>query len=102
MDVRQAAPPAVLTARAGGRAAGRDERTQRLAVSRTARDAVRPDLEEVFRRDYPLVVGVAARVLGTRDQAEDVAQEVFLSFGRSCVPAGEARAGSASPPHTPL
>ncbi|MGY1718372.1 sigma-70 family RNA polymerase sigma factor [Blastococcus sp. SYSU DS0552] len=54
------------------------------------RGAVRPDLEEVFRRDYQRVVGVAARVLGSRDQAEDVAQEVFLSFGRSSVPAAEA------------
>ncbi|MGY1770500.1 sigma-70 family RNA polymerase sigma factor [Blastococcus sp. SYSU D00813] len=51
---------------------------------------VRPDLEQVFRSDYPRVVGVAARVLGSRDQAEDVAQEVFLAFGRSSVPAGEA------------
>ncbi|WP_232796817.1 sigma-70 family RNA polymerase sigma factor [Blastococcus atacamensis] len=51
---------------------------------------VRPDLEEVFRREYARVVGVAARVLGSRDEAEDVAQEVFLSFGRTAVPAGEA------------
>ncbi|MGY1803774.1 RNA polymerase sigma factor [Blastococcus sp. SYSU D00922] len=51
---------------------------------------VRTDLEQVFREHYPRVVGVAARVLGSRDQAEDVAQEVFLSFGRSAVPAGEA------------
>src|SRR5687767_12884435 len=54
------------------------------------RAEVRPDLEAVFRSDYPRVVAVAARVLGSRDQAEDVAQEVFLSFGRSPVPAGEA------------
>ena len=52
---------------------------------------MRVDLEPVFRRDYQMVVGVAARVLGSRDQAEDVAQEVFLSFGRSAVPASEAR-----------
>ncbi|MGY1747133.1 sigma-70 family RNA polymerase sigma factor [Blastococcus sp. SYSU D00695] len=51
---------------------------------------VRPDLEAVFRRDYPRVVAVATRVLGSRDEAEDVAQEVFLAFGRSAVPAGEA------------
>jgi RNA polymerase sigma-70 factor (ECF subfamily) len=51
---------------------------------------VRGDLEDVFRRDYARVVSVAARVLGSRDSAEDVAQEVFLSFGRSSVPAGEA------------
>jgi RNA polymerase sigma factor (sigma-70 family) len=44
----------------------------------------------VFRADYPRVVAVAARVLGSRDQAEDVAQEVFLAFGRSSVPAHEA------------
>jgi RNA polymerase sigma-70 factor (ECF subfamily) len=51
---------------------------------------VRGDLAEVFRREYPRVVEVAARVLGSRDSAEDVAQEVFLSFGRSSVPAAEA------------
>ena len=56
-----------------------------------ARSGTRTDLESVFRESYPLVVGVAARVLGSRDQAEDVAQDVFLSFWRSAVPAGEAR-----------
>jgi RNA polymerase sigma factor (sigma-70 family) len=55
-----------------------------------SRGAVRADLEEVFRTAYPRVVAVAARVLGSRDEAEDVAQEVFLAFGRSTVPAGEA------------
>ena len=58
----------------------------------SARDrvAVRADLEQVFRAAYPRVVAVAARVLGSRDEAEDVAQEVFLTFGRSSVPADEA------------
>ena len=51
---------------------------------------VRGDLEQVFRTAYPRVVAVAARVLGSRNEAEDVAQEVFLTFGRSKVPAGEA------------
>ena len=51
---------------------------------------VRSDLEQVFRGHYPRVVAVAARVLGSRDEAEDIAQEVFLSFGRSSVPADEA------------
>ncbi|GGM59552.1 hypothetical protein GCM10007977_071390 [Dactylosporangium sucinum] len=54
------------------------------------REAVRPDLEQVFRGAYPRVVAVAARVLGSRDEAEDVAQEVFLAFGHSTVPANEA------------
>lgn len=56
----------------------------------TGGEVVRADLEQVFRTAYPRVVGVAARVLGSRDEAEDVAQEVFLTFGRSSVPAGEA------------
>ena len=68
-------------------AVGSRERTARVPIS----GAVRADLGEVFRRDYALVVGVAARVLGSQDPAEDVAQEVFLSFGRSSVPADEAR-----------
>ena len=51
---------------------------------------VRADLEQVFRAAYPRVVAVAARVLGSRHEAEDVAQEVFLAFARSSVPAGEA------------
>ena len=70
---------------------GRIERKERVAVSGSGRGAVRVDLDAVFRREYQLVVGVAARVLGSRDQAEDVAQDVFLSFGHSSVPAAEAR-----------
>lgn len=54
------------------------------------RGAVRPDLEQIFRAAYQRVVAVAARVLGSGDEAEDVAQEVFLQFGRSSVPAQEA------------
>ena len=69
----------------------RVERKERVAGSGSGRGAVRVALDAFFRRDYQLVVGVAARVLGSRDQAEDVAQDVFLSFGRSSVPAGEAR-----------
>ena len=64
---------------------------------------VRPDLADVFRRHYQQVVRVAARVLGSQDEAEDVAQEVFLSFGRSAVPAGEARGWlSVAAAHTAL
>ncbi len=80
-----AAPGAVA-----GAAEGQDERKESMAGSGSVRGAVRADLDEIFHRDYQRVVGVAARVLGSRDQAEDVAQDVFLSFGRSSVPAGEA------------
>ena len=74
-----------------GEVTSRTERKGRVANSNPpGRGAVRADLEQVFRTAYPGVVGVAARVLGSRDEAEDVAQEVFLTFGRSSVPAGEA------------
>jgi RNA polymerase sigma factor (sigma-70 family) len=80
-----------------------DGRIARVAESGSTRGAVRADLESVFRRDYELVVGVAARVLGAREQAEDVAQEVFLSFARSAVPAGQARGWlSVAAAHTAL
>jgi RNA polymerase sigma factor (sigma-70 family) len=61
-----------------------------VGVSTPGRETVRADLEQVFRTTYPRVVAVAARVLGSRDEAEDVAQDVFLTFGRSSVPAVEA------------
>ena len=74
-----------------------------MPLRRSVDGAVRPDLAEVFRRDYQQVVRVAARVLGSQDEAEDVAQEVFLSFGRSSVPAAEARGWlSVAAAHTAL
>jgi RNA polymerase sigma-70 factor (ECF subfamily) len=80
----RAAPFAAL------RAAPRHRTERRDAAVPGPRGAVRADLEQVFRADYPRVVAVAARVLGSRDHAEDVAQEVFLAFVRSSVPASEA------------
>ncbi|MCW2714179.1 MAG: polymerase, sigma-24 subunit, subfamily [Frankiales bacterium] len=80
----------VRTARPVAPDADRPGRGERV-VARSGPGHVRADLAEVFRRDYALVVGVAARVLGSRDEAEDVAQEVFLSLGRSSVPTGQAR-----------
>jgi RNA polymerase sigma factor (sigma-70 family) len=83
--------PAVLSADGRGAAAERAERVDDLALAiPPGHGAVRADLEQVFRNAYPQVVSVAARVLGSRGEAEDVAQEVFLAFGRSSVPAGEA------------
>ena len=87
----ETAPAAAPAVSRTGRAAGRAERKGGVAVSTPAGPgAVRADLEQIFRTAYPRVVAVAARVLGSRDEAEDVAQEVFLTFGRSSVPAGEA------------
>jgi RNA polymerase sigma-70 factor (ECF subfamily) len=82
--------PAALSAGGHGAAAERAELMDDLAVAvPPGQGAVRADLEQVFRTAYPRVVAVAARVLGSRGEAEDVAQEVFLAFGRSSVPAGE-------------
>ncbi|HEY7623796.1 MAG TPA: sigma-70 family RNA polymerase sigma factor [Candidatus Limnocylindria bacterium] len=39
--------------------------------------------ERLFRAEYARVVGIAQRVLGDQTEAEDVAQEVFLSFYRA-------------------
>ena len=71
--------------------AERLDREERVGESGSIGGEARADLDEVFRRNYRLVVGVAARVLGARDQAEDVAQEAFLSFARTSVPASQAR-----------
>jgi RNA polymerase sigma factor (sigma-70 family) len=96
-----AAPAAVLTTSGPGpggasgavpgAADGVASGQQHAVASRPGAAALHADLETIFRRDYRQVVGVAARVLGSRDQAEDVAQEVFLALGRSSVPAAEAR-----------
>lgn len=90
-SVPAAALPAALSPHGDGAAARRAERKDGVAVSTPpVRGAVRADLEQVFRATYPRVVAVAARVLGSRDGAEDVAQEAFLTFARSSVPAGDA------------
>jgi RNA polymerase sigma factor (sigma-70 family) len=99
----RAAPAAVLTVTGAGATEEWDGRTRQVRMPRSADDPVRDDLADVFQRDYPLVVGVAARVLGSRDLAEDVAQEVFLSFGRTTVPVSEARGWlSVAAAHTAL
>jgi RNA polymerase sigma factor (sigma-70 family) len=82
---------AVLPSRDDGGATGRAEREGEVTVAAPREPgAVRADLEQVFRAAYPRVVAVAARILGSQHEAEDVAQEVFLTFGRSSVPVGEA------------
>jgi len=71
----------------GVRRAGPDDDMSVGTVPRppTSTGPTRPDLEQVFRAEYARVVSVARRVLGDEHAAEDVAQEVFLSFARSGV-----------------
>ena len=92
-----------MAVRAAVSGSTRANRKEHVAVTASGPSGVRADLEEVFRRDYPFVVAVAARVLGSTDRAEDVAQDVFLSFNRSTVPANEARGWlSVAAAHTAL
>jgi len=44
--------------------------------------ALSPAFEGLFRAEYARVVGIAHRVLADQAEAEDVAQDVFLSFYR--------------------
>lgn len=90
MDLLATGSPAVSAVRLAAALPAGARRGEQAVVVDRERPAVRGDLEMVFRRHYTAVVGVAARVLGSRSEAEDVAQEVFLSFGRCTVPAGQA------------
>ena len=42
-----------------------------------------PAFENLFRTEYARIVGIANRILADQAEAEDVAQEVFLSFYRA-------------------
>lgn len=50
--------------------------------ARSGAAAVPAEFERLFLAEYARVVRIAYRVLGERDAAEDVAQEVFLAFHR--------------------
>jgi RNA polymerase sigma factor (sigma-70 family) len=70
---------------------------QRRAQGVSGRVAlVRGDAEEVFRREYPQLVAIARRVLGSSAQAEDAAQEAFVGFLSSSVPPDRVRGWLAS------
>ena len=47
-------------------------------------------IEAVWRIESARIVGALTRYTGDLELAEDVAQEVYLAFGRSSVPSGEA------------
>jgi RNA polymerase sigma-70 factor (ECF subfamily) len=44
--------------------------------------ALPPPFETLFRREYPRVAAIAQRIVRDADEAEDVAQDVFVSFYR--------------------
>jgi RNA polymerase sigma-70 factor (ECF subfamily) len=54
----------------------------RLRLGTAAGPGVPPAFEDLFRREYPRVVAIAHRVVADADEAEDVAQDVFVSFYR--------------------
>lgn len=49
--------------------------------------------EELFRRHYDMVYGVLFRLVGTRQEAEDLAQEVFFKLYQNPLRHGENIAG---------
>ena len=61
-----------------------DASSMTLPARGAGRSAVlSPAFERLFRSEYARVVSIAHRVLADQDGAEDVAQDVFLSFYRA-------------------
>jgi RNA polymerase sigma factor (sigma-70 family) len=54
----------------------------RMTVPPALPDSSDHAFDRVFRTEYARVVGIAARVLGDRGKAEDVAQDAFLALHR--------------------
>ncbi|MEO8632180.1 MAG: sigma-70 family RNA polymerase sigma factor [Chloroflexota bacterium] len=55
---------------------------ERLRLGTVPGEGMPPAFEDLFRREYPRVVAIARRVVANGDEAEDVAQDVFVSFYR--------------------
>jgi RNA polymerase sigma-70 factor (ECF subfamily) len=58
------------------------EVAERLRLGTAPGPGMPPAFEDLFRREYPKVVAIAYRVVADADEAEDVAQDVFVSFYR--------------------
>ena len=56
---------------------------ERPQVARARAAAIPAGFERLFRAEYARVVRVAYRVVGDQTEAEDVAQDVFVSFYRA-------------------
>ncbi len=51
---------------------------RRISVAEMKAAAEEAEFDEIFRRYYATVYGVLARITGSPEEAEDLAQEVFL------------------------
>ncbi len=58
------------------------EVAERLRLGTVPGQGLPPAFEELFRKEYARVVAIAHRVVVDADEAEDVAQDVFVSFYR--------------------
>jgi RNA polymerase sigma-70 factor (ECF subfamily) len=58
------------------------EAVWRMTVPPAVSETADPAFDRVFRAEYARVVAIAARVLGDRGRAEDVAQDAFLALHR--------------------
>lgn len=58
------------------------EVAERLRLGTAPQEGMPAAFEALFRREYPRVVAIAQRVVADADEAEDVAQDVFVSFYR--------------------
>lgn len=54
----------------------------RAASTAPSGPGLSPSFESLFRREYARVVAIAQRIVRDVDEAEDVAQDVFMSFYR--------------------
>src|SRR5216117_3288303 len=62
------------------------EVAERLRLGTAPGEGMPPAFEALFRREYPRVVAIAHRVVADADEAEDVAQDVFVAFYRKHPP----------------
>ena len=58
------------------------EVAERLRLGTAPGQGLPPAFEDLFRKEYTRVVAIAHRVVADADEAEDVAQDVFVSFYR--------------------
>ena len=58
------------------------EVAERLRLGTVPGQGLPPAFEELFRKEYARVVAIAHRVVVDADEAEDIAQDVFVSFYR--------------------